>query len=37
MVPNMATSGYQFVQYPKFAKPHQLVRAEVSEVSNLNL
>jgi len=37
MAPNMATNDYLFGQCQEFAKPHQLVRVEVSEVSIPNL
>jgi hypothetical protein len=29
MVRDMAANDFQFYQFPEFAKPHQLVRAEV--------
>jgi hypothetical protein len=37
MVRDTATIDYLCALCPKFAKPRQLVRVEVSEVSNLNL
>jgi hypothetical protein len=37
MVRDKATIDYRFDLCPEFAKPRQLVRVAVSEVSNLNL
>jgi hypothetical protein len=33
MVQDMATNGFQFVQFPKFAMQHQQVREAMCEVA----